>query len=337
MAEDTILQSYFTNIETVLIDRIKSANVSVRIIMAWLTSPPIINALINLKIKKQQVEIEIVVDSNDINSKYFLQYEDSFVKVGIKILRQKNEKFLHQKIMVIDHKIVILGSYNYTRKARSNRENIAVIQNDVFAATHSRYFDFLTKENYVDENIKLLYKYPEFAKGIVCAYYDFTREEFKKYKDKIVTGTCFTHENGQYDEIQYSPGFIFNKKVKYMKNLPEQEFPVPINKERIKGWIKSRNEDLIFEYYRLNQDQLDSIGDDLDKNEEAVERFYSAKIESTYSLAELESQVQKEVDVIVKDNVWQQNFELFLDKNTVKQLFNAWPVIERPKKRKFPF
>lgn len=324
------VRSYTAGIEEKIIDEINQANSSIRIIMAWFTSKGIIEALIRLKTSKPSVIIEIVVDDNEINTTYFLSYQSRFDHVGIKILAKASQRFLHQKIMIIDEKITIEGSYNFTEKAKRNLESIVIIEDPVYSSVKTRLFFFLTDKSYIDENIDLLFKYPHFAQEVISTYYEFTKPEFRSYNSKILVGNCFTAENGFYDEIYYHPGFIFNGKVDYLEDYPSLEFNLPVTKELIMEWTKRRNQDLIFESYREIKEKWEQLGDDFDRNEQAVERFYKRKIDGTHTKSELEKIINNEVDIIIEDYLWDCNFAPFLNKEIVKQIFEILPVVEKP-------
>ena len=50
--------------------------------------------------------------------------------------------FMHNKVLVIDD-TVITGSYNFSRSAQFNAENILFIESHALAETYSRYVDHL--------------------------------------------------------------------------------------------------------------------------------------------------------------------------------------------------
>ncbi len=51
--------------------------------------------------------------------------------------------FMHNKVMIIDDKTVITGSYNFSESAESNDENLLVIESQDVALAYSTYFDEL--------------------------------------------------------------------------------------------------------------------------------------------------------------------------------------------------
>jgi phosphatidylserine/phosphatidylglycerophosphate/cardiolipin synthase-like enzyme len=192
MNEET--KSYFTGIEKKLIEMICDSNKSIKIAMAWFTSNDLKNCILDKKRQSSKIEIEIVVDDNEINENYFLDYTPKFDDLGIIIKPKVSSKFLHNKFMLIDDKTVITGSYNFSKKAKSNLENIVVIQSESLCSYYLRIFKFISTFDYLDENIQLLLDYPDFAQRIISTYYEFTKSEFIKYRNKILIGDCFTHK-----------------------------------------------------------------------------------------------------------------------------------------------
>lgn len=246
--------AYTQNIEQVILDCFEKSKKSILIVVAWFTNERIVERLIQLKRLNESLSIKILVDENDINQKYFFNlFSDRLIEAGVEIRRQKISKFNHNKFSIIDEEIILTGSYNYTKRANSNHENIIVDSNERIAKYYTRVFRFFSEENYIDENIELLFDDFHFANELISSYYPFSRKLFSKIMDKVTLGFCFTHENGFYNEISYEPGLIFNPKYKLhtqLRNTIErqksnkvsleliesdltQEFSLPITKKTI--------------------------------------------------------------------------------------------------------
>jgi phosphatidylserine/phosphatidylglycerophosphate/cardiolipin synthase-like enzyme len=54
----------------------------------------------------------------------------------------KND-FMHNKVMVIDDKVVITGSYNFSENAEANDENLLIFESPSLAAAYNKYFNAL--------------------------------------------------------------------------------------------------------------------------------------------------------------------------------------------------
>lgn len=321
-------KTYFNNIEQLIIDKIGQANVSIHIAVAWFTSGPIKQALLKAKQYKPKITIEVVVDDNEVNEKYFLNTEAEFVEAGIVIHKNWRPNFLHRKFMVLDRNTTLIGSYNFTNKARSNAENIAIVESENFSQVHIRLFKRMTDENYFDENMQLLLDYPKFAQNLISTYYPFKRKDYTKFKDKIVIGQCYTYDVGNYDEIAYTPGLIFNAKYKLDKKLREHEFPLPISKNGIKNWIGSRDQMMIIDSYRELEEYYDQINDRLDEYQEYFDQFFKILIESTYSYNQLKAYIESDIDIIKEERLWADNFALFLDNKILNMAFELMPLAE---------
>ena len=77
-----------------------------------------------------------VMDNDQINSSQGTEY-DVFMQVGLNVRRDGNAGLMHHKVIIIDRKIVITGSYNFSNSAEtSNDENVVIIHNAEVAAQY---------------------------------------------------------------------------------------------------------------------------------------------------------------------------------------------------------
>jgi PLD-like domain len=319
---------YFTNIEARIAERLENANSSIMIAMAWLTNPFMKELLLTLKKKNPALNINIVVDPNHTNQLYFFNSESELLLAGIFIDKLATSKFLHHKFIVIDKLTVITGSYNLTRRAKRNLENIVVIENADIADSYCREYYFLTMLDYMDQNIKLLFEFPGFAQKLLSTYYSFSKAEFKQYRNKIVQGKCFTAENGFWNELHYEPGYIFNSTCP-VNLLEDWEFFIPVNKKVIKEWTLLRNQDSILESFRDFQDRYDQINDELERNEQDITEHFKAQIEHTYTADCLRKMIVEGVDIILEDQLWPNNFKRFISPAIIAQLFDRFNLAEK--------
>jgi hypothetical protein len=191
----------------------------------------------------------------------------------------------------------------------------------------------LTNGDYLDENIKLLFEYPKFAQKLLSTYYAFSKNEYLKYENKIIIGDCFTHDNGLFDEITYYPGLIFNPAISFSNyKKPEfSEFDIPVNKQMIKSWVDGRNMNLILDSYMEDEDNYHLINEQLEKNEQASEKYFKRKMKKTYRYQELKQLIDSDVDIILEDELWVNNFEPFIHKTLIQKLFDNFEEVEKPR------
>jgi|GEM_PF-3360173 len=110
---------YFKEIRQKILENIRKSESSLQIAVAWFTDKKIIetiNDLLDIGVK-----VEILIFGDKINKKTL--YEDLFYN-GAKIFISK--KMMHNKFCIIDNRIIMNGSYNWTLKASSNEENILI-------------------------------------------------------------------------------------------------------------------------------------------------------------------------------------------------------------------
>lgn len=76
-----------------------------------------------------------LVDPNQVNPNPNLVEELNFFRqAGLNVLLDRNPEALNHKIMIIDGKIVVIGSYDFTNRAEiENDENVLIIHSEIIA------------------------------------------------------------------------------------------------------------------------------------------------------------------------------------------------------------
>jgi phosphatidylserine/phosphatidylglycerophosphate/cardiolipin synthase-like enzyme len=89
------------------------------------TSAPIAKAIVEAR--KRGVKVEAVLDKSNRTDRYSAA---TFLKdQGCDVLIDATHAIAHNKIMIIDEKTIITGSFNFTKKAEeSNAENLLIIR-----------------------------------------------------------------------------------------------------------------------------------------------------------------------------------------------------------------
>lgn len=119
-------KALFTGIRNQIISHLREANDEIVIAMAWFTSSELFDAIISCL--KRNVRVELILLDDAINYMYYAPDFNYFIQEG-GILRIANPSsgFMHHKFCVIDKKISITGSYNWTYYAETrNIENIVI-------------------------------------------------------------------------------------------------------------------------------------------------------------------------------------------------------------------
>ncbi len=123
-----------------IIDSINNAKSSLRICVFTITDNRIVSAIEAAKLRG--VDIKIITD----NDKRFDRGSDIIYldKKGYNIKIDYTDSHMHHKFAVIDKKVIITGSYNWTRSAEKyNHENVLVSDSEYLAETYMKEFNRL--------------------------------------------------------------------------------------------------------------------------------------------------------------------------------------------------
>ncbi len=142
-----MLNPYFSNIAETIALLLATAQREVLVAVAWLTHPQLTDALANCAVRGCRVAV--IINEDGINAAYCPV--GALRGRGVQVmLHPKVGEFaplMHHKFCVIDGHTTITGSFNWTRKAELNQENIIVLQNDtVFAKQYSDTFKSLAEQ-----------------------------------------------------------------------------------------------------------------------------------------------------------------------------------------------
>ena len=122
-------QAYFSEIRSEIIPYLDNAQDIVQVAMAWFTSSELFNTL--LRCLNRKVEVELILLDNAINYMDYAPDFNVFIKAGGKLrIAGSVVGFMHHKFCIIDDRIAITGSYNWTYYAETrNVENIVITDN----------------------------------------------------------------------------------------------------------------------------------------------------------------------------------------------------------------
>jgi len=147
ISKDKKIEIYFspdTDFESRIIYLIENAKKSINFLAFAFTNPKIANAVVLAKKRGLQVKgvFDKVQNAYQKYSKYkYLKDNDIDVRLD------KNSFKLHSKVIIIDEKIVISGSYNFTKKANiENDENSIVIYDRDLAKKYMDNFNGIYNE-----------------------------------------------------------------------------------------------------------------------------------------------------------------------------------------------
>lgn len=108
------------NIQSEILNDIRSARQSIKIAVSWLTDPQIIDELFLKATQGKKVQVIVSGDEwNIIEFERFDKLQSKGATVNKKGAKEFNQfGFMHTKFMVIDDQIAREGSYNFTKNAQ---------------------------------------------------------------------------------------------------------------------------------------------------------------------------------------------------------------------------
>ncbi len=139
---------HFTNIRQSILDCLNEATEEILVAVYWFTNHQLFDKLCD-KVREGK-KVAIIIHNDYINNREAGLNFQSFIDLGGEFYFSTIDKPMHNKFCVIDNKILINGSYNWTYYAEiKNSENILVIEDE-----------FATIAAFKDEfnNLRLLFK-----------------------------------------------------------------------------------------------------------------------------------------------------------------------------------
>lgn len=139
-AEGKGSETYFNNIENLIINDLDKARVSIHVAMAWFTNQRIADKLVEKY--KEGLDVKVVSFNDHTNCKFGVDIGS----IPHKAIRGTRGGTMHNKFCVIDNQKVITGSYNWSANAENkNDENAAVLYDNNSASDYSIEFRRLFK------------------------------------------------------------------------------------------------------------------------------------------------------------------------------------------------
>ena len=159
------INTYFSqkdNLQEVILKNLDAAQNTVTIAVAWFTDVVLFNKL--LEIQSRGIKIELIITKHHFNDDSLNDYELISHNNGVFLEIGGNYNTMHHKFCIVDHKVLLQGSFNWTKKANeSNNETLLVIKED-YQAIHefNEEFERLKRFAGMDKELKEL----EIAKAI---------------------------------------------------------------------------------------------------------------------------------------------------------------------------
>lgn len=137
-------EAHFKNICNKLKELLTKANNTVDIAMAWFTNADLFYTL--EECIRRGVKVRLILLDNPIN---FMEYAPDFNRLiecgGNLYIASANIGFMHHKFCIVDNKIIVSGSYNWTYYAESrNLENVFFTDDSSVISAYQEEFNHLS-------------------------------------------------------------------------------------------------------------------------------------------------------------------------------------------------
>jgi len=143
---DARVECYFApedHVQEAIIGEIGTAQSEIDVMAFSFTSGEIAKAMA-ARIEKG-VKVRAVFDQRQAGTEH--SQDDYLAKRGASVRLDDNPYAMHNKVIIIDAKAVVTGSYNFTKSADTqNDENVLIIHSPDVAATYLREFESLVSE-----------------------------------------------------------------------------------------------------------------------------------------------------------------------------------------------
>jgi replicative DNA helicase len=139
--------SYFENIKSRIIEKLISAEKSVKVISAYFSDKELFDMLCLLS--KRGIEVELIIADEPMNTfESKIKYSDLTDSNGKLYLANRNpvQTLVHHKFCLIDDSLIMTGSFNWTTKASANRENLIITDDKETAQNYLKEFNFIKEE-----------------------------------------------------------------------------------------------------------------------------------------------------------------------------------------------
>ena len=138
-------KALFKGIKDFILGKLNETNNRLRIAVAWFTNDEIFQEVLGLL--DNHIQVELILIDDCINRNEFGLDFGMFIAKGGHLFFSTSLKNMHNKFCIIDEKLVITGSYNWTYYAENkNWENIIAIDNSSIISNYTEEFDVIKSQ-----------------------------------------------------------------------------------------------------------------------------------------------------------------------------------------------
>lgn len=195
---------HFSDILRFIQNELSLAERHIKIAVSWFTNYDLFKQIRELA--QKGLEIHLIINNDSVNNGGYCLDFNELIKAGVHISLVEYPHLIHHKFSIIDNKVVINGSYNWTRFSRKNYENIMVFRNNdyVTQSFNEEFENLLKNAEYKDivampENVPQRPEYDRYAfKQYITEELDIEARETSDQREKITVLHKATELNSDY-------------------------------------------------------------------------------------------------------------------------------------------
>ena len=195
-----------TDILRYLQNELSTTGSSIKIAVSWFTNYALFKQI--KEFAKKGLDIYLIINNDSVNNGGYCLDFNELIDAGVHISLVEYPHLIHHKFCIIDNKVVINGSYNWTRFSENNYENIMIFRNNdyVISSFNEEFEKMLQKAEYKDiesmpESVPHRPEYDRNAfKQYVTEELDAEARETSEQRDKITALQKAARLNPEYFE-----------------------------------------------------------------------------------------------------------------------------------------
>ena len=195
-----------TDILRHLQNELSIAERSIKVAVSWFTNYALFKQIKEYALKG--LDIQLIINNDSVNNGGYCLDFNELINAGIRISLVEYPHLIHHKFCIIDNKVVINGSYNWTRFSENNYENILIFRdNDYVTSCFNEEFEkMLQKAEHKNINTmpECVPPRPEYDRNAFKQYVTEELEaearETSKHRDKITALQKAAKLNPEYFE-----------------------------------------------------------------------------------------------------------------------------------------
>ena len=239
------VQVHFKNIQQKIIERLDAANDSIYVAVAWITDSTIINILIRKA--SEGIDVKVLCTNSEYNRNVSHLYKELIAAGAEVAIIGKDEAYtdtMHHKFCVIDKLFVINGSYNWSKNAQTNTENITITEGvDIALDFLAEFNNVISRHNRANENpsSSILGSIWEGIKEILNLNKP-TISSFSHYPNRLTANNPITFKwklGGEFSEVYLNGKNVTYKSEYLLKESDKNKFVLKVVNRNIPYEITS--------------------------------------------------------------------------------------------------